>query len=330
MLGKAWVIALTLMLVRLGGILLGSYFGGTLARDPAQHNAVSGLAFITQAGVSVGLAKEIGVEFHLWGGELATLSIGVIVLSQIIGPPLLKWVLKFVGESHLRAEPGAFDGVRDAIIFGLEGQSLVLAQQLKSNGWGAKIICNRQEYIENPELDIEVDCVDDFSLETLQRIELGKAEAVVALLSDDENFQICEMACEHFGTKDVIVRLNERSNFERFHELGVLVVDPMTAIVGMLDHLVRSPVAASVLLGMDPDQDIVDVEVRDPLLEGVAIRDIRLPLDTVVISVSRDSQMLVSHGYTRLNLGDQVTVAGSVDGLQEVLRIFDDAPALFD
>ncbi len=46
----------------------------------------------------------------------------------------------------------------------------------------------------------------------------------------------------------VIARLNARSNFDRFQALDVLIVDPSTAIVNLLDHFVRSPAAASLVV----------------------------------------------------------------------------------
>ena len=72
------------------GIFVGTYAGSLIARDSGPGTALLGFGFVTQAGVSVGLAKEIGVEFHAWGAELATLSIGVIVINQVLGPPMLK------------------------------------------------------------------------------------------------------------------------------------------------------------------------------------------------------------------------------------------------
>ena len=101
---ELWVVVLILFFVRMLGIFVGTYAGNLVARDHSPGNALLGFTFLTQAGVSVGLAKEIGVEFPLWGPELATLSIGVIVLSQIVGPPILKWAITRVGESHTRAD----------------------------------------------------------------------------------------------------------------------------------------------------------------------------------------------------------------------------------
>jgi Trk K+ transport system NAD-binding subunit len=83
-------------------------------------------------------------------------------------------------------------------------------------------------------------------------------------------------------------------------------------------------VAASLILNLDDEQDIVDIEVRDPVLDGVALRDLSLPLDTLIISVHRNGHLLVSHGYTRLHLGDQVTVIGTREALDEVTLMFEE------
>lgn len=325
-LAEAWAVALILVVVRFAGMFLGSLAGGAMAGDPPKHNLLAGFAYLTQAGVSVGLANEIAMEFPPWGQELATLSIGVIVINQVIGPPFFKWVVNQVGEAHPRAESPAFDGVRDALIFGLDSQSLALARQLRGHGWNARIICRdpeRMRALGGDENGI-VSTSEDLSAEMLRELELGKADAVVALLTDEENYRLCELNYEHFGVRDFVVVLHDRTNFQRFHDLGALIVDPSTAIVSLLDHLVRSPVAASLLLGMEDGQDIIDLEVRDPALHGRAIRDLRLPPDVLIVSVTRDTHPIISLGYTRLYLGDQVTLVGSVESLDEVMVMFDE------
>lgn len=90
-----------------------------------------------------------------------------------------------------------------------------------------------------------------------------------------------------------------------------------------MDHLVRSPVATSIMLGMERGKDVLDIEVRDPDYHGKAIRDLRLPLDTVILSVRRGDQILVSHGFTRLNVGDKISVVGPRESLKKVELMFD-------
>jgi Trk K+ transport system NAD-binding subunit/mannitol/fructose-specific phosphotransferase system IIA component (Ntr-type) len=171
--------------------------------------------------------------------------------------------------------------------------------------------------------DIEIIPIPFLSLEELNKLNAGKAEALVTMLSDEENYKICEIAYENYGTENLIVRVNKRTNLDRFNKLGALIVDPATAIVSLLDHFVRSPSATSLLLGMEKGQDVVELELRNPNLDGLAIRDLRLPLDVHILSVRRDEQILMSYGYTRLKLGDWLTIVGSVESLEQVALRFD-------
>lgn len=142
------------------------------------------------------------------------------------------------------------------------------------------------------------------------------------MLSDEENYQICELIYEFIGTKNIIVRLHEREYFKKFHDLGCLVVDPGTAMVSLLDNFVRSPVAASMLLGTEEGQTTIDIEVRDKSLHGMALRNLRLPSDVIILSVKRKGQSIISHGYTRLRRKDIVTVVGSSESLEKLEWMF--------
>ncbi len=316
-LATTWTIALALFFFRMGTIFVGGFGGGLIAGDPAEHNRLSWMAYITQAGVGLGLAKAVVVEFPEWGVAFATMMIAVIVLNQIIGPPLMKQAISMMGENHSRGESLTF-ARREAIIFGLEGQALALARLLQSHGWAVRVADQRVSSEETGASDVKLCRIPDLTLGVMEQLNAGQAEAIIVMLSDDENYHICELAYEHFGTSNLVVRLNDRSNFNRFHELGALVVDPSTAIVSLLDQFVRSPSAASLLLGMEKDQKIAELEVRNPNLEGAALRDLRLPLDTIILSIRRRGQMLISHGYTRLEVGDWVTLVGMASSLKEV------------
>lgn len=318
-LGNTWGIILILVIVRIIGVFIGSFAGTVIAQDPGPGNALLGLGFITQAGVSIGLAKEISVEFHEWGPELATLSIGVIVINQIIGPPLLKWVINRVGESHMRADNPMFDGVRDVVIFGVESQSIGLARQLENHNWNVKLVALEEQSLAGVTEDSpDIEFLTEITKVSFDELEMKGADGVVLMLSDDENHQICEFIYENYGIENVIVRLHDRENFESFHELGALVVEPSTAMVSLLDQFVRSPFAASLLLGMDPEEEFMEIEMLNPEFNGLAIRDIHFPHDVLLLSISRRGHRLDTHGYTRLELGDHVTVVGSPDSLAEV------------
>lgn len=322
-LAVAWPAALILFFIRITGIVIGSFVGGSVAGDPRKMNRISWMAFITQAGIGIGLSEQVAVQFPEWGGEFATIIVSVIVLNQIAGPILFKRAIVMAGEASVRAEPSASGGTRQAVIFGLGRLSITLARKLGAHGWKIKIVTMKPNMIEKSEApDLDIARITELNGQNFDRIGLRNAEALTALLSDEENYRICEIAYELYGTKNMIVRLNDRSNFDRFHRLGVLVVEPGTAFVSLLDHLVRSPTGASILLGMGNRQTMADAEMLNPDLNGMLVRDIRLPPDTLIISIHRDGVAMVSHGYTRVKTGDHLTMVGSKESLQKAMLKF--------
>ncbi|MDP6596991.1 MAG: cation:proton antiporter [Candidatus Poribacteria bacterium] len=320
-LGQAWQIVILLFAARLGAIFIGCFMGTAVARDSGPGNVLLGFGFITQAGVSIGLAKEVAVEFSNWGTELSTLSIGVVVLNQILGPPALKWVINRIGESHTHATANPnFRGQHNVIIFGIEGESLALARQLEAHQWRVTLVGRHMGNLGGNAVveTSHIEFMPEITEVALSRLDVEEAESVVLMLSDEENLAICEIIYEQFGVENVIVRLNERHNFEEFHQLGALVVEPATAMVSLLDQFVRSPFAASLLLGMDPDEEFMELEMNNPDLSDIAIREIHFPHDVLILSISRQGDRIISDGSTRLRLGDHVALVGTPDSLAEV------------
>jgi len=319
---SVWAIALFFFFIRLLTIIGGSYFGGIMSRAPWRMIHLSWMPYVTQAGVALGLATLVSNEFSSWGPSFATVVVAVIVLNQMIGPPLFKYALTKLGENRNKAT-FKFDGVRDAIIFGFENQSISLAKQLKNHGWEVQIATRKEKGTINEPEGITVKYINGIDLETLLSLNADKTEAIVCLMSDKRNLETCELAYKHFGTPDMIVRLGERHYYDKFLNLGVRVVDPSTAIVSLLDNFVRSPQATSLLLGMEPGQETRDLELLDPDLHGISVRDLRMPSNTLILSIHRGGQMIISHGFTRLRLGDVVTFVGSIESLDEMTVKFD-------
>ena len=318
-----WIATLIFFVIRFVAVMAGAYIGGKLAGDPPLFNRIGWMPYITQAGVGLGLAMIVARTFPSWGFEFATVITSMIIINQVIGPPLFKWALNLVGEARHKASSQQFDGIRDAVIFGLENQSIALARQLKENNWEVKIATlqknvNLDDY---PDLDIKI--CSKLDLETLETLDIRLTEAVVLMLTDEVNLKLAELIYEKVGTRDIIVRLNHHYNFQKFHDLGALIVDPGTAIVSLLDHFVRSPQAATLLLGMQEGQDTMDIEINNSNLHGLALRNLQLPSDIILLSIVRNGQMIITHGYTRLRLGDVVTVVGSKESLNNLSLRFE-------
>jgi len=315
-LAAIWPIALVLFAVRLITIFLGSFTGGVLAGEKMAYNRVSWMAYVTQAGVGLGLAQEVAVEFPAWGEAFATMMIAVILLNQVIGPVFFRWAIFRVKEAGPQAKKSEADQIPHAIIFGSGAQSLALARQLRLHDWEVKVADRQVEEMKTEvNQDIKIHPITAFSLDELRQCGIEDAGAIITMLSDEENQWICELVHKHCGTVNLVVQMNDRANYDRFRELGAHIVSPSTAVVSLLDHFVRSPSAVSLLLGMDENQGVVELEVQSPKLKDVLVRELRLPQDVLILSVRRQEQLLLTHGDTRLRMGDWVTVVGSQESL---------------
>jgi len=316
-LASLWIITLILFGTRLFSLVLAGYTGSSISADPPLFRRVSWMPYVTQAGVSVGLATIIATEYTEWGPEFATIMISVIVLNQLVGPPIFRWALQLVREVHVKSD-GTPEVEQKALIFGWENQSLALAMQLKKQGWSVEFVVLEptDEILNNGEYKVHhLTGMDHIAL---RKFGVEKADTLVLLLSDEENLKLCETAYEYFGTPHLIVRLQDRDFYKKFHSLKAMVLDPATAMVSLLEHFVRAPIATSIMLGMEDTQDTIDIEIRNSNYHGLTLRDLRLPSDVIILSVTRGEHPIISHGYTRLRLGDIVTLVGSNESLDKV------------
>jgi Kef-type K+ transport system membrane component KefB len=93
-----WPLAAFLFIIRAMGIFGSTWFAGILNRDPPQHRRIAWMAYITQAGVAIGLAQLAQRRFPELENYLTTLVLAVITINQVVGPITFKIALKRAGE----------------------------------------------------------------------------------------------------------------------------------------------------------------------------------------------------------------------------------------
>ena len=320
-LSEVWVLALLLFVVRLITVILGSFSGSALNKDKAKYYQVGWMPYVAQAGVALGLVTVVANQFPEWGGDFATLCISVIIINQLVGPPLIAKAITIMGENKKRAATPIYDGVKDALIFGSSNQSLALANQLVSKGWIVEIATQEAD-IFSPDENIRILNYNKISNDFFEEVQASKYDAIVSMLTDEESLEICRLVYEEVGTRDIIVQINNPTNLEAFKNYDARIVDPSSAMISLLDHFVRSPQATSLILGMEKGKDSRDIVLRNNDLHGITLRELRLPSDVIILSVMRSSNVIITHGYTRLRLGDTLTLVGSDQSLDEVQQKF--------
>ncbi len=315
-------IALILFVVRVLSLIIGGFFGVWAANDDKKYAKIAWMPYVTQAGVAIGLTTMVSNAFPDWGHEFETIIIAIIVINQIVGPPLFKWAIKHVGEAHQKQVYKSSDTQHHkAVIFSLDSISLALARLLKQKGWQVKIVTTQKEHNVN---DIDILQVDEYNKNSIAQLNLDNPDSIILLYPDDQkNYEIAEWIYETIGSPNMITRLESGSYANKFKEIGVKVIEPTAAMVNLLDHLVRAPEATNILLGFDENQDTIDVEVRNPDLFGLRIRDLHLPQDVIILSLKRKGNTVITHGYTQLRIGDILTFVGSKDSLEQVRLRFE-------
>ncbi len=314
-------IALILFAVRIVSLIIGGFIGIWAAKEEPKYAKIAWMPYVTQAGVAIGLTTMVSEAFPDWGQEFETIIIAIIVINQLIGPPLFKWAIKYAGEAHKKQEfkPSIIEHY--AVIFSLDSISLAIARKLIKQGWLVKIVTTQKQHNIK---DIDILQVKEYNKENIAQLNLGQPDSVILLYPDDQkNYEIAEWIYETIGSPNMITRLESGAFAAKFKEIGVKVIEPTAAMVNLIDHMVRAPEATNILLGFDKNQDTIDVEVRNPDLVGLRIRDLHLPQDVIILSLKRKGNTVITHGYTQLRLGDILTFVGSKKSLEQVRLRFE-------
>ena len=109
---KSSVVATLLVGSRLLALYHAARVGCDAIGAPESHKRVAYLAYVTQAGVALGLVRTAAARFPRWGDEFGALMVATIVMNQLVGPPMFRAAIVSVGESGV--DPGPTANVKAA------------------------------------------------------------------------------------------------------------------------------------------------------------------------------------------------------------------------
>ncbi|GAB9464847.1 Glutathione-regulated potassium-efflux system protein kefc [Globisporangium polare] len=194
---KALALSIVLCVTRVAAIFLGSFLGGVCAGEDRGHSKVAWMAYITQAGVTLGLAKQIQLLYPGWGSYFSTMIVAVVICNQLIGPPLLRYVLRFVGDAK-KKEIGKVDGL-SALVLSIGINSIGAISRLEMCGWN---VTSHLIESEADEMTLAKGVFADHALhEVMEVLATTKPLDVVVVMmpTNDENFQVIQaltQACQ--------------------------------------------------------------------------------------------------------------------------------------
>ena len=174
------------------------------------------------------------------------------------------------------------------------------------------------------ELEASVVSGDGCDPRILEEAGIGRADVVAAVTGDDEdNLIICQLAKEKFGVQRTVGRINNPDNEHTFAELGVDVpVDATKIIAKVIEEEVSFSDFVNLMSFKRGKLAIVRLDLpEDSPAINKEVKDIRLPPDSVLVSIVRGEQVIVPKGDTVLKPGDDVIALTLIGNEPQLLNL---------
>jgi len=148
------------------------------------------------------------------------------------------------------------------------------------------------------------------------------ADAIVAVTpNDQDNLAICQLAGLQFEVPRALALVNDPDNEEIFKSLGVTSFSTTPAIVSMIEQRTALDEITSLIPAGEGRVNITEVVLSaDSPVVGKALRELALPVDSLIAVVLRDGRAVVPRGGTKLGAGDRIVLITLPENHGPVLR----------
>lgn len=174
----------------------------------------------------------------------------------------------------------------------------------------------------------EMECLvihgDGCDPQILEEAGIAKADVVAAVTGEDEdNLIICQLAKEKFNIGRTVARVNNPDNEHTFFELGIDVpIDSTKIIAKIIEEEVSFSDFVNLMSFKRGKLSIVRVDLpQDSPIINKRIKDIRLPKDSVLVSIVRGDQVIVPKGDTVLLPGDDIIAITLIGNEPQLLNL---------
>ncbi len=249
-------------------------------------------------------AASIALSLGLISEALDAAIILLAIVSCTLSPMLFNRILP-TSEEKRRS------GI---ILIGQDQLSEFLVERLLTFNEPIAIICpddSRKAAFQRLSVDLIEGCADLPAALTMA----GATDARVLIdltMSSEETLHVCTTAREVFHIPLVISRINDVELIPQLQRLGVKVVQPTLATAMAIEGALRYPTIFDLLLDHgDGEIEVVELQIGNPSITGVPLRKIRLPGDALIVSMSREGNVMVPQGDLTFRLGDCIGLIGS-------------------
>ncbi|MCK9603352.1 MAG: NAD-binding protein [Candidatus Omnitrophica bacterium] len=212
------------------------------------------------------------------------------------------------------------------IVVGAGKVGYFLAKRLCQSKHTVSIIDKDKSICEEIAKDLEVLVINGDACDPriLEEAGIARADVMAAVTGDDEdNLIICQLAKERFNVHRTVGRVNNPDNEHTFSELGIDVpVDSTKIIAKVIEEEVSFSDFVNLMSFKRGKLAIVRLDLpEDSPAINKEIKDIKLPADSVLVSIVRGEEVIVPKGDTILLPGDDVIALTLIGNEPQLLNL---------
>jgi trk system potassium uptake protein TrkA len=194
-----------------------------------------------------------------------------------------------------------------------------LARTLNSRGHSVAVIERRPDVIAKLSDELPSDVLliqgDGCDVGYQEDAGVGHADVFAAVTgNDDDNLVACQIAKVTFNVKKAVARVNSPKNEHIFHALGIDAISSTSVISRLIEE--EATIGEILHLYTLRKGQLSLVEIEIPAGEGVPekrrVADLKLPEETVLVSIMRGDQVIIPKGGTVIRPGDRVLALASI------------------
>ena len=167
------------------------------------------------------------------------------------------------------------------------------------------------------------------SLTTLRQANTADCDLFIAVTDNCEVNLLAALRAKEMGARKTIARVSEAAYYE--NDLGMvtgvlgidLILNPNALIALEMHKIVRSAGAVAVEDFADNRIEMIQFPLApNSKALNKAVKDVRMPSNTLIAAIMRDQAIVVPGGNDVLKAGDELFVVGRIEKIPEVEKVF--------
>jgi NhaP-type Na+/H+ or K+/H+ antiporter len=209
------------------------------------------------------------------------------------------------------------------IIVGGSETGKKLAERLSENRQETVTIIDKEKEVVENLRDEGFSAIhgDGTDIDVLEEAGIEDTKILAAVTgNDDTNLLSVKISESQYGVKNVYAKVNQEQNKEAFENIGINTVSESEATAIEVDNLIERPVVTNWMDDLRDNGDISDIVIENEDLDGIKLSEFKqkLPKNSLIVLVKRESEVIIPDGETKISQGDSVTFVAEEGRIHDI------------